>query len=117
MRSDRSICTAAKRLAVPEIVLFPAETDVTSSAALIEGLRSAFRPGVSLVIVDMSAAEFCDFSAIRVLIMANNQAACTGAELRVVLCSAAVRRVMELLGADQMLRLYPDMSAALTGSP
>jgi hypothetical protein len=24
--------------------------------------------------------------------------------------------MMELLGADQMLRLYPDMSAALTGS-
>ena len=117
VRSDRSQGITERSLASPEIVLFPAEADVTSNSALSEGLVSAFRPGVSLVIVDMSAAEFCDFSAIRALIIANNQAACTGAELRVVICSPAVRRAMELMGADQMLRLYPDISSALAGSP
>ena len=116
MLPDGSQGTDTGPLAIPEIVVYPAEADGTNSRALAEGLLSAFQPGVSLVIVDMSAAEFCELSAIRVLIIANNQAVCTGAELRVVVCSPGVRRMMELLGADQMLRLYRDMSSALAGA-
>jgi hypothetical protein len=41
----------------------------------------------------------------------------TADELRVVVASPAVERAMQVLGADQMLRLHPNMTCALTGAP
>lgn len=98
-----------------EIVAFPVEADVTCSEAIGEALRAAFRPGVSVVIADMSATEFCDSSVIRHLILANKQAARMGAELRVVSRSPVVRRALHVLQADQLLSLYADTASALTG--
>jgi anti-sigma B factor antagonist len=109
--------TGVRPLVLPEIVCLPAEIDLVSSAAVGRQLLGAFRAGVAVVIADMSATEFCDSSGIRQLIIANNHAACTGAELRVVISSLAVRRALQVFGADQMLHLYPDMTSALTGAP
>ena len=107
---------AADAPASPQVVLFPVNVDVTNSDAVGEALRAAFRPGVSLVIADMSATEFCDSAAIRHLILVSNQAARTGGELRIVISSPAVVRVLHVLEADQVLRLYPDMAAAKTAT-
>jgi anti-anti-sigma factor len=98
-----------------EIVTLPAEIDVTNSKAVGQRLRAAFRPGVRVVVADMRATEFCDTYAIRQLIFASNHAASIGAELRVVLHSHAVRVVLSILRADQVLRLHPNMQSALTG--
>jgi anti-sigma B factor antagonist len=96
-----------------QVVVFPVEADVSCSEAVGETLLAAFGPGVSVVIADMSATEYCDSSAIRQLIIAYKQAASTGAELRVVTASPAVRRVLNVLEVDQLLNLYPDMASAL----
>ena len=117
VQPDERHDTTATAQGVAEIVVFPVEADITNSGTLGQDLLSALRPGVSLVIADLSATEFCDTSAIRDLLFASNHATCTGAELRVVVCSPAVRRAMEILGADQMLRLYPDLSSALARVP
>lgn len=95
----------------------PVEADITNSEAIGEALRAAFRPGIFVVIADLSVTEFLDSSAIRHLILANNQATRAGAELRVVITSPVVLRVLEVLEADQILRLYPDMAVALAGTP
>ena len=102
--------------ASPEIVVFPAEVDISCSEPVGKSLLAAFGPGVSLVIADMSATAYCDSSAIRQLIIANKQAARTGAKLRVVLASPAVRRVLNVLEVDQLLELYPDLASALAGA-
>jgi len=105
------------RIVVLEAVTFPVEVDVSNSEAVGRELLAAFRPGIAVVIADLSRTDFCDSSAISYLITAHNQAACTGAELRVVTSSTTVRRALNILGADQMLRLYPDMLSALTSKP
>lgn len=107
---------AARALPAAEIVVFPVEVDVTCSETLGEALLAAFRQGVRVVIADMSMTQYCDSSGIRHLILANNQAACTDAELRVVAASPAIRRVLHVLEVDQLLRLYPDMACALAGA-
>jgi anti-sigma B factor antagonist len=100
----------------PAVVVFPLEVDVSNSEAFGAALLAALRSDVSVVIADLSGTQFCDSSAIRHLITAHNQAACTSAELRVVISSPVVRRALHVLEADQLLRLHPDMESALTGA-
>jgi anti-anti-sigma regulatory factor len=106
---DQCQPATATWLASPQVVVFPTDVDSRSCLAVL----GALRPGISLVIADMSATETCDPAAIRDLILANNHATCTGAELRVVSPSSAVLRSLQAVGADQMLRLYPDMASAM----
>lgn len=108
--------TTVTTLAVAEVVSLPAEIDIVNGVAVGQQLLSALRRGVRVVIADMSRTEYCDSTGIRHLIMAHNHAVCAGAELRVVISSTAVRRVLHVVGADQMLRLYPDLASALTGA-
>lgn len=114
---DRCQEATVRPLGVPEIVSLPAEIDIGNCEAAGEELLTAFRPGVLVVIADMSATTFCDCSGLRELMIANEQAACAGTELRVVVASRAVRRIVEITGAGKVLRLYPDMITALTGAP
>lgn len=104
-------------LVVPEVVRLPAEIDIVNSETVGGELFAAFKPGVAVVIADMRATTFCDSTGIYWLVMAHNNAACTGTELRVVNSSRPVRRAMFILGADQILHLYPNMTSALTGLP
>ena len=117
MQDDLQSLGTILPLVVPEIVTFPAEVDITNSDVSGWALLAAFRRGVTVVIADLSQTVFCDSSGIRWLLIASNQAACTGSRLRVVAGEAAVRKSLHILGADQTLALYPDMQAALTGSP
>lgn len=109
--------TDVRPLVLPEFVRLPAEIDLVTSPGVGQALVAALRPRVAVVIADMSATTYCDSTGIRFLIIANNHAACIGAELRVVVCSLAVWRALQVLGADQMLHLYPDMASALAGAP
>jgi anti-anti-sigma factor len=106
----------AEPLTVPEIVSFPVELDVRNSELFEAALLGAFRPGVSVVIVDMGRTEFCDCSGVRCLLAAHEHAAAMGAELRVACGSHEVRRLLQLVCPDVgLLPIYPDMIAALSG--
>jgi len=117
MQDDVQPVGTIQPLVVPEIVTFPAEVDVTNSDVVGWALLAAFRPEVTVVIADLSRTEFCDSTGIRWLMIASNQAVCTGSELRVIARDGAVRRALHVLGADQTLALYPDIQAALTAGP
>jgi anti-anti-sigma factor len=104
-------------LQIPEIVTFPPDVDALTSEQVGQALLTAIRPGVAVVIADLSRTDFCDVAGIRSLVIASNHAVCTGSELRVVARSAAVLRAMRVVEADQMLRIYPHLEAALTGAP
>jgi anti-sigma B factor antagonist len=104
-------------LVVPEIVTFPAEVDITNSARLGGDLITAFRPGVSVVIADMSRTAFCDSSGIRHLLIANDRASKNLAQLRVVVAAEQVLRVLRVTGVDEVLDLYPSLQKALADRP
>jgi len=98
---------------VPEIVTFPAEVNDSNSARVGAQLFAACRPGVTLVIADLSRTQTCDSSAIRYLVVAHDQAAVCGLELRIVIRSAQVRRLLELTSVAKVLHIYPAMAEAL----
>jgi anti-sigma B factor antagonist len=104
----------AKPLVVPEIVTLPGEIDVTNAHSVGDELQAAFGPGVAVVIADMSGTAFLDSSGVRYLLLASEHAAQANAELRLVTESAAVLRVLAITGVDRLLKIYPNLQAALT---
>jgi anti-sigma B factor antagonist len=94
-----------KPLAVPQIVTLPREVDISNAPRIGRELLGAFGPRATVVIADMSLTEFCDSSGIRQLLIANDAAMAWGGELRVVVRSPAVLRVMEQLGVDRVLHI------------
>jgi anti-sigma B factor antagonist len=112
----RTRASTVSPLVVPEIVVFPPEVDISNAARFGADLLAEFRPGVAVVIADMTLTEFCDSSGIRQLLIANDRAKGSLAQLRVVVTSEAVRRVLYVTGVDQVLDIRASMGEALTGS-
>lgn len=104
--------TAAGAAATP-IVTLAKEIDITNCDQTAADLAVAFAPDVGAVIADLTHTTFCDSSAVRALLQAHKLAASQGAELRVVVCSRAVLRTLELTGLTSILRLYPNIDAAI----
>jgi anti-anti-sigma factor len=100
---------------VPEIVALPPEIDITNADRVADELRAAFRPGVAVVIADMTRTTFCDSAAVRSLLLANDKAVERQAELRLAIPSATVLRTLAMLALDRMLRIYPSLESARTG--
>jgi anti-sigma B factor antagonist len=100
-------------LIVPEIVSLPEEIDITNADSCGDELRAAIRPGVAVVIADLTRTAFCDSQGMRQLVLAQDRATEAGAELRLAIASPAVLRALKITGLDQLLRIYPSMQAAL----
>ena len=104
--------TDLQRKAEPVIVRLPAEIDVANAESLYDQLCSACAPGFA-VVADLTSTTFCDSLGVRRMMLAHQYARALGAELRFAVPSGGVRRVLELLGLDQLLVLYPTVEAAL----
>ena len=109
--------STVRPLVLPEIVVFPPEVDISNAALFGVEMLAALRPGVVVVIADMTLTEFCDSSGIRHLLIANQRAKRSLAQLRVVVTADTVRRVLHVTGVDQVLDIYPSLREALTGTP
>jgi anti-anti-sigma factor len=101
--------------ASPVVVTLPDELDMTSADAISDLLRSAFVPGVAVVIADMTRTSFGDKSCSRRLAHAHDYAGASGAQLRLVIRPGLVRRVLWLLGLDRSLAVYPNLVTPRTG--
>jgi anti-sigma B factor antagonist len=95
----------------------PADIDITNADQIRHALRAAASLGPSVLIIDMSATTFCDSSGVQAIIdaynqvEARNQGAATHTQLRLV--ATAVRRIITLIGVDQLIPVYPTLEAAL----
>ena len=108
---------AADATAGTAVVTLPAEIDMANADSVNADLQAAFGPGVTTVVADMTATTFCDSRGIGALVRAYKQAATTGAQLRVVVPSARVLRVLAVLGLDGRLAIYPSLPDALAAKP
>jgi len=104
---------AAGATAGTAVVTLPGEIDMANADRVSADLQTAFGPGVTTVVADMTATTFCDSLGISALVRAGKQATASGAELRVVVPSARVLRVLAILGLDGRLAIYPSLPDAL----
>jgi anti-sigma B factor antagonist len=94
------------------VVAMPDEIDIANAGRLAADLDSACRSDADIVIADMTQTTFCDASGVRMLVLAQRRAAECGAELLVAVSSPRVRRVLTLLGLDQIVPLHATVDAA-----
>ncbi len=99
------------------MLTLPAEIDITGARRLCGEVGAALVSGATVVVADMTGTTFCDSSGARILVLAWEQAAVNGIDLRIVVPSAAVRRGLALMGLEGFLPFYPSLTAALTAHP
>ena len=97
------------------VVVMPAEIDAVNAERIRQDLLSAVSLGAAVVVIDMSGTTFCDSAGVQPIIAAYRQAAATGTQLPLV--ATAVLRILTLVGAGQLLPIYPTLEAALAGTP
>lgn len=95
------------------IVTLPAEIDVTNSAEVDELLGELASQHIDIMTVDMTGTNFCDTSGIHALARAHRVVTANGGELRIATGGSPARRVLELTGLDQVVRVYEDLTQAL----
>jgi anti-sigma B factor antagonist len=100
------------------IVTMPAKIDMTNTADVSDDVAEAIATDARVVIADLSATTFCDSAGIRSLLVMAYQAADSDAELRLVVqANGAVQRIIDLMGLNRLLPVYPTVDAALVGDP
>jgi anti-sigma B factor antagonist len=109
-----SVGRALARRAV--VVALPEEIDLTNAAGVVEELTLVVGRH-PIVIIDMSTTTLCDCAGVRAVVRAYQRAAESGAELRLVVTAALVRRIFEVTGVDRLLDLYPSAEAARASCP
>jgi anti-sigma B factor antagonist len=96
------------------VVMLPAEVDVGNHRLVEDELVSALSDGLSVLVADGTRTTFCDSSGMAALVRVHLRAVAAGTELRIA-ASLAVRRVLELTAADDLLDIYPSLAEAVTG--
>lgn len=99
------------------VIAAPEEIDITSAAGLRAALVEAVARGSGTAVADMSQTQFCDSSGLHVLVRAHQRAQAEGGEVRLVISSAPVRRILALTGIDRMIPYFPTLDQALPQPP
>ncbi|HUN33007.1 MAG TPA: STAS domain-containing protein [Trebonia sp.] len=107
----------AQRLGDAVVVRLPAEVDLTSADRLREALLAVLSSGARALIIDMTATTFCDSAAIGAITRAARRAAAAGAEIRLAACAPPVLRILDLLGIDRVVAVYPTVAEAAGSLP
>jgi anti-anti-sigma factor len=93
------------------MLLVSGEVDLSTASRLEAAIARAAEPGLPLIL-DLTAVEFLDSAGARVLAEADQDLDDRGGRLLIV-PSAAVGRVFELGGLDQMLHVHATLGDAL----
>ncbi|MFD0547680.1 STAS domain-containing protein [Streptomyces mexicanus] len=91
--------------------------DYTVQRELRERLTQAIDRAEQALILDMAGVTFCDSAGLNVLLGARREAGRCEVALALACAPGTVRRVLEMTGADQVLRVYAtvaDAEAALS---
>ena len=99
------------------VVALTGESDMYTYDQLRGTLEAEAAKGVALLIVDLSGLEFMDSSGVHVLldirVMMNDR----GGKLALAQPQGTVARVLNLVGADQLIPVYGTVEEAAAGTP
>ncbi len=96
--------------AVAEIV---GNVDTVTADDLLTALQAAVADGHAQLVGDMSGVGYTSSAGLRALLGAMKEARRSGGDLRLAAVGDKVLKVLQLSGFTSILRLYPDVDAAL----
>ena len=95
------------------IVAMPEQVDMLNAEQVFHQLHAALICGAAVVIADFTATAFCDSAGLNRLVTIHKRAVCCDVQFWLVLPpSGTVRRVLKLLGLDQLLPVYSTVAEA-----
>ncbi len=97
------------------IVALGGELDIVAAPAVRERLLSLLRPGVSRLVIDISAIRYADASGVAVLGSTQRRAVLLGGTVLLAGPQPDVARVLAVTGISRRLKVYPTIQAALAG--
>ncbi len=99
------------------VVTVPAEIDLTIAGGLRDALLGMLNAGALGLIVDMTATTFLDSAGISAIGRGARRASASGAIIRLVVLSAPVLRVLNMVGTDRLIDIYPSVDVARASLP
>ena len=87
--------------------------DGLTSETLSQAMSGALAEGRSRLIGDFARIEYVSSAGLRALLATLKEARRLGGDLRLAAVGADVYRVLDLSGFTSILKLYPDLSAAI----
>ena len=91
----------------------PAEVDISNADELQRAMRSCTDAEHATLVVDMSETTFCDSAAVNQLVRAQKRAAAAGGEVRLVISTASVMRLLAIIGVDRVLPIFTSLEDAV----
>jgi anti-sigma B factor antagonist len=95
------------------VVALPEHIGISNAGQVREELLSVINRGATTLIADMTATISCDQAGAEAVIRARTRAAASGAELRLVVTAPVVARVLNMVGLDRAVSVYPSLEAAV----
>ena len=95
------------------VVSAPEEIDLTNVPGLRAALQAAAATGSPAFVVDMTRTRFCDSAGLRVLVDAHKRAVAEGGAVVLAVPAAAVLRVLEITGIDQVIPHFASLDEAV----
>ncbi|KOU27416.1 anti-anti-sigma factor [Streptomyces sp. WM6373] len=89
------------------------ELDYDTSTALRDLVQTLPLERGQRLVLELARMEFCDSSGISALIAALNHAQSAGADFALAAVPANTRRVLGVVGLDQVFPLHPDTESAI----
>jgi anti-sigma B factor antagonist len=99
------------------VVTAPAAIDISNGSLLRAILLRASAGGHPTVVLDLRATDFCDSAGLSVLVRAHRRALAEGGELRLVVTTPQVARILEVTGLDRWLPCYASLTEAVAPGP
>jgi anti-anti-sigma factor len=95
------------------VVTMPAEIDTTNASGVTDLLAAVAGQSPQVITADLTATQFCDSAGVSALVRAHERAAAAGAELRLALGDSPAARIIQLIGLDKIVPVYPDVQQSL----
>jgi anti-anti-sigma factor len=96
------------------VVAMLGELDLATAPRLAVRIDEARRGGARRILVDLTAAEFCDSTGLRALIGCRHEVVAGGGRMALaVLEDSAVGRMFQLAGAYELMPVYDSLEPAL----
>ena len=100
----------------PVIVTLPGQITIANAEQAAGQISAAFRPGVRVVVADLTCTACRDRSAIRHLLKAHRTAAARGMQVRFAIRPGApLHRITDFADIHPLLAVYPTLQHAVTG--
>ena len=99
------------------LVALPEHIDVSNAGQIREELLSVINRGAEALIADMTATLSCDQAGADAMARAYQRAVVSRTELRLVVTSGVVLRMLGMTGIGRLVPVYPSVEAALAARP